>query len=79
MPTNIPIHAPREGCDRPGPGVRTPGEQQFQSTLPVRGATLARFKLFQEQVFQSTLPVRGATNHNKKVSICNLNFNPRSP
>ena len=41
-------------------GVRTL-EDVFQSTLPMRGATVTKTKYFEELVFQSTLPMRGAT------------------
>ena len=57
----ISIHAPRAGSDVFNSNT-TRREHQFQSTLPVRGATLyfpcACRVWFQ---FQSTLPVRGAT------------------
>lgn len=33
----------------------------FQSTLPVRGATVPSWNIFCMVLFQSTLPVRGAT------------------
>ncbi len=36
---------------------------QFQSTLPVRGATYSKCDLDNMIIFQSTLPVRGATRH----------------
>ena len=56
----ISIHAPREGSD---------GEDTypiilpyiFQSTLPVRGATMLSCIEADILQFQSTLPVRGAT------------------
>ena len=43
--TVISIHAPREGSDR---SCSTPctGAETFQSTLPVRGATLASLVLY---------------------------------
>ena len=57
----ISIHAPRAGCD--GDGRRAAVLQAgFQSTHPVRGATLAASELPPSSVvFQSTHPVRGAT------------------
>ena len=36
--------------------------QQFQSTLPARGATLLCPEAADKQSFQSTLPARGATS-----------------
>ena len=55
------IHAPRAGCDRSMNG-QSNGLQRFQSTHPVRGATIISFR-FCKYVFsfQSTHPVRGAT------------------
>ena len=56
----ISIHAPREGSD--GPDGPTPFDQpEFQSTLPVRGATYRYLTHQDNPEFQSTLPVRGAT------------------
>ena len=34
---------------------------EFQSTLPVKGATVSKVILAVDSEFQSTLPVRGAT------------------
>ena len=59
---DISIHAPRVGSDQ---NCNTNAKQhnQFQSTLPVWGATLApRLEFLGNGVFQSTLPVWGATN-----------------
>ena len=57
----ISIHAPREGCDAcPQLPVNTP--VIFQSTHPVRGATLPFVVGVVVAAFQSTPPVRGATN-----------------
>ena len=39
----------------------------FQSTLPVRGATLQAFIKRMNDEFQSTLPVRGATTGGKYI------------
>ena len=53
---------------------------EFQSTLPVRGATpddkVFRWSMLE---FQSTLPVRGATGTWGEVWLDGENFNPRSP
>ena len=57
---SISIHAPREGCDVNGIGGIS-GRIQFQSTHPVRGATLPPMVLRADKLFQSTHPVRGAT------------------
>ena len=58
---DISIHAPREGSDHDGRG-RGDGDGEFQSTLPVRGATFDSLLLcWAGSRFQSTLPVRGAT------------------
>ena len=64
----ISIHAPRVGSDRP----RHPSGSrriEFQSTLPVWGATCvgARYLLFPQ--FQSTLPVWGATIFHKLLIL----------
>ena len=57
----ISIHAPRVGSDiiqtAPVKGL----SEEFQSTLPVWGATLLVFELLMRRLFQSTLPVWGAT------------------
>ena len=57
---SISIHAPRAGSDQSrlaGMALSHP----FQSTLPVRGATLYHRTDMWKHPFQSTLPVRGAT------------------
>ncbi len=57
----ISIHAPRERCDISGFGAKR-NSLLFQSTHPVRGATVVPFLVcFIYNVFQSTHPVRGAT------------------
>ena len=56
----ISIHAPHAGSDltrRPRPAKG--GE--FQSTLPMRGATNTLIGVIVRALFQSTLPMRGAT------------------
>ena len=52
---------------------------QFQSTLPVRGATLVYGVTTSGAIFQSTLPVRGATVCGVKLHQIIRHFNPRSP
>ena len=58
--SRISIHAPRTGSDHTGRGGITPKEE-FQSTLPARGATRPADKRCNQLRFQSTLPARGAT------------------
>ena len=56
----ISIHAPHAGSDRTSlpSASRT---RTFQSTLPMRGATLSWSMMIRTISFQSTLPMRGAT------------------
>ena len=56
----ISIHAPREGSDADISEV-TYFTCIFQSTLPVKGATLYNITIYEQEIFQSTLPVKGAT------------------
>ena len=56
----ISIHAPREGSDS-FPPCFLPQLGQFQSTLPVKGATMMFVSIRSLAIFQSTLPVKGAT------------------
>ena len=56
----ISIHAPREGSDAQL-AAQFWITEQFQSTLPVRGATCKYLASSLRSLFQSTLPVRGAT------------------
>ena len=75
----ISIHAPRTGSDA---DFRRDlfGNQQFQSTLPARGATMMQLiKEPEECIFQSTLPARGATVFFAKKNRAPFDFNPRSP
>jgi len=64
----VSIHAPREGRDQTSPSPTCIGVW-FQSTRPVRGATLVSLRpVANTKPFQSTRPVRGATlsaNENK--------------
>ena len=56
----ISIHAPHTGSDEGGI-MGAVAAMEFQSTLPIQGATaLANFGLFRG-LFQSTLPIQGAT------------------
>ena len=75
----ISIHAPRAGSDTALNSLRIPW-RLFQSTLPVRGATLTNDTATEAAVlFQSTLPVRGATSFRPVTCHRILYFNPRSP
>ena len=52
----------------------------FQSTHPVRGATITFFvRCVDNHEFQSTHPVRGATLYQRRAELCTNNFNPRTP
>ena len=56
----ISIHAPREGCDTTALEIGV-DPIIFQSTHPVRGATMKACQAQMGLIFQSTHPVRGAT------------------
>ncbi len=56
----ISIHAPHAGSDAPA-AILSTGSSLFQSTLPMRGATLNVAYAVCHIEFQSTLPMRGAT------------------
>ena len=58
--TIISIHAPLAGSDANGK-VKSAKVVKFQSTLPLRGATLGNAICQLGYQFQSTLPLRGAT------------------
>ena len=51
---------------------------EFQSTLPLRGATTSTPTTARTSRFQSTLPLRGATSGRSPVRR-GFDFNPRSP
>ena len=58
----------------------TPYLSEFQSTLPVGGATIKKITTRQRpRRFQSTLPVGGATGCDGCLSARDGDFNPRSP
>ena len=78
MADKISIHAPRGGSDKPGK-TQPSFAVEFQSTLPVGGATMYRDSTNDSLVFQSTLPVGGATAHWHVFRIGKGHFNPRSP
>ena len=70
----ISIHAPLAGCDRHAlRGIRI--RRQFQSTHPLRGATLCGRTFRRAERFQSTHPLRGATraeNLGKAVRVISI-------
>ena len=66
---SISIHTPHAGSDLCGLRVQT--KMQFQSTLPMRGATALPKSFKISVLFQSTLPMRGAT---AKVTEFTLNL-----
>ena len=51
----------------------------FQSTRPVRGATMKAVNNSLSGIFQSTRPVRGATKNSRMARRSHSNFNPRAP
>ena len=75
---DISIHAPLAGSDR---RIRPadPFPSLFQSTLPLRGATLNLPLAERICRFQSTLPLRGATSMSSTLIGMTHYFNPRSP
>ena len=71
---------PRSPCgERRAFAMRKAKAFIFQSTLPMRGATMNSSMAFCRAVFQSTLPMRGATKAGKSTGVIRPNFNPRSP
>ena len=75
---HISIHAPRTGSD--SEKKRAEWLNEFQSTLPARGATAtAVATVLPSTLFQSTLPARGATQTTRKCATVRSYFNPRSP
>ena len=70
---------PRTPC-----GVRRNGAKwqaassAFQSTHPLRGATLICLMILPKNRFQSTHPLRGATRWHRRLPVM-LDFNPRTP
>ena len=74
-PNSISIHPPRAGRD--GIIQQLAVHVIFQSTLPVRGGTYQRLKLYSSGIFQSTLPVRGGTQSvNARVPRCTISIHP---
>ena len=75
----ISIHAPREGSDLAGL-VKCANCGQFQSTLPVRGATRQGYHEPWELAISIHAPREGSDLvHLAKNRLYRSNFNPRSP
>ena len=64
----ISIHAPHAGRDR-RPAAATQSSTRFQSTRPMRGATLFNVNAEGVCIFQSTRPMRGATAKVYKITL----------
>ena len=74
----ISIHAPLAGRDlRVVKGYNM--TYKFQSTRPLRGATVVALPLAGSWRFQSTRPLRGATLMAPVENVVETNFNPRAP
>ena len=68
---DISIHAPLAGRDKRQNDFRQ-NQPQFQSTRPLRGATLAISLIKRKMRFQSTRPLRGATAKMHKYYCADL-------
>ena len=76
--TDISIHAPRAGCDH----HRTrcaPSHCQFQSTHPVRGATMTQTGLPFDLVISIHAPRAGCDLLISDFAVFHMYFNPRTP
>ncbi len=74
----VSIHASREGRDsEPAKRPRTP--PWFQSTRPVKDATVMFSKTLSTKKFQSTRPVKDATSQRHRRNRLPGSFNPRVP
>ena len=78
LPERISIHAPLAGCDPKRDTCLAP-YSSFQSTHPLRGATLAPWMGPNEKRFQSTHPLRGTTAYGASEVSYDKYFNPRTP
>ena len=74
----ISIHTPHAGSDK-NISAAVRAHRQFQSTLPMRGATPILLMLYFKKLFQSTLPMRGATIPERMIMWKIQYFNPHSP
>ena len=76
---DISIHAPHTGRDWKNWEVWQT-EDLFQSTRPIRGATVHDLVAARLQhIFQSTRPIRGATLSTTATTVLYEHFNPRAP
>ena len=78
VPRDISIHAAREGGDDSRDTGRG-GGKIFQSTPPVKAATLVYAISQVRAVFQSTPPVKAATWRVLSNTEAAADFNPRRP
>ena len=75
----ISIHAPREGCDQE-PIQRITDYLKFQSTHPVRGATIIFFTFLEPKENISIHAPREGCDHCFRLIITQgAYFNPRTP
>ena len=74
----ISIHAPREGSDVWTRGILSM-QKSFQSTLPVRGATLAPVLARLPIAISIHAPREGSDRHPERIFKKVKDFNPRSP
>ena len=71
---------PRAPCGaRLGAFCKRSRQRRFQSTRPMRGATMIPFHVSHGDEFQSTRPMRGATARIAGWSARRHRFNPRAP
>ena len=75
---HISIHAPLAGCDGEKVVIFS-GGGKFQSTHPLRGATVSHAVSTTFTPFQSTHPLRGATKRAFPRAQAERDFNPRTP
>ena len=64
---------------RPTPRPCGSSPPRFQSTRPIRGATISGGQILYVLQFQSTRPIRGATADPATINYAFLHFNPRAP
>ena len=78
MMSDISIHAPREGCDETTP-CSVPLSDVFQSTHPVRGATIDDLINNASQQISIHAPREGCDKACLMPSCRSCYFNPRTP
>ena len=74
----ISIHAPHAGCDNHGPASRM-RFSTFQSTHPMRGATIKTIISGHSTVISIHAPHAGCDADTDAPKIKAINFNPRTP